>query len=1051
MDAYRSKTRFTRNLWLTFGLFCALSVAFIVYVRAEQAIGDANDLRWRSILLGSELREASNDLTRTARSYIATGNPVFKYCHQRIQAMLSGAAPFAEQYESPCWNLNTQGVHAKSMLQNQPALTLSALIEAGRFTEEEKRLLTEAITQITRLNQRDVRAIALADTPRSPSDDPEEAALGPLRSPAYYEEKNAALQRIHQFMQLVSERTRADVDHAKQIAQEIRWLFIVLALALMGLLITTYRALNTTLGGTIDLIHEQLERMGRGDFTQPIAIGPDQENSVMDWLGRTQVQLSELERTRHENEAQIARITRLYAAMSQCNQAIVRCHNQEELFAQICQDAVRFGGMNMAWIGLIDPKTQSIGPAAAYGDKTGYLENFRIPLNPEKPGSHGPTGTAIRENRPYWCQDFQHDPSTLLWRPGAAKAGWKSSAALPLHRGGRIIGAFMLYSEETNAFDDAAQQLLIEMSADISFALDNFERDKQRERAEAERIAALDRLQKITHHVPGMVYEYRLDADGRSSFPFASDGVRKIYQVAPEDIVEDASIVFTRIHPDDLASVSASIARSARDLTPWQHEYRVFFEDGSVHWLYGNSLPVREPDGSTVWTGFITDISRQKADEARIAHLSNFDVLTGLPNRILLQEHIQYDLASAARSKTALTLMFLDLDHFKNINDTLGHAVGDELLILVARRLQGLLRPQDTLSRQGGDEFILVLPECDADHAARIARRMQEQFVQPFVIDRHELTIALSIGIALYPSDGQDFNTLSKHADIAMYRAKQSGRNDYRFFTPEMQTHSDRVMRLDSALRKALAREEFHLMYQPQIEIATGRIIGAETLLRWQHPDLGQISPAEFIPIAEDNGQILPIGEWVLKTAARQTRQWLQDRDHAFLIAVNLSAIQFRQPNLPQRVLEILHETGLPPEHLELELTERIAMDDPVTAIEIISTLRKQGVRLSIDDFGTGYSSLSLLKRFQVYKLKIDQSFVRDMTEDPEDRAIVHTIITMAHSLGLTTIAEGVENAEQLALLQEMGCEESQGYFTGRPMSADSFGELLQAQFGAQT
>lgn len=1044
MDAYRSKTGFSRNIWLTFGLFCVLVVAFAIYTKAIRDIGNANDLRLHSILLGSELREASNDLTRTARSYIATGNPVFKHCHRVIQAMLANQAPFTEQYESPCWNLSHE--LRSSSQETKAKQTLAEQIQTARFTLAEQGLLEKALLQIHALNQRDSTAIQRIDSKHPQSADPQDDALALLQSPAYYEEKDTALQLIHEFMLQVSDRTREDVQEAQKTAQELRGLFIVLALALLFLLISTYRALNITLGGTVNLIHQQLARIGRGDFTHPITIGPKQKNSVLDWVSRTQEQLSELDRIRQENEAQITRITRLYAALSQCNQAIVRCENQEDLFAQICLDAVRFGGMKMAWIGLIDPQTNSITPSADSGDETGYLTDFRISLDPANPESQGPVGIATRENQPYWSQDYKNDPRTKLWRERGARAAWRSSAAIPLHRAGQVVGAFALYSFDINAFDEPAQQLLIEMATDISFALDNFDRDEQRNRAERERMAALDRLQKITLHVPGMVYEYKLSADGHSSVPFSSDGVRNIYRVAPEDIIDDASIVFTRIHPDDLSGVSASITRSARDLSPWQHEYRVCFEDGSVHWLFGNSLPVREVDGSTVWTGFITDITRQKADEARIAQLSHFDALTGLPNRILLQEHIQYDLANAKRSRTPLTLMFLDLDHFKNINDTLGHAIGDELLVLVARRLQGLLRPQDTLSRQGGDEFILVLPDCDADHAARIARRLQEHFVQPFVIDRHDLTVALSIGIALYPNDGQDFTTLSKHADIAMYRAKQSGRNDYRFFTPEMQTHSNRVMRLDSALRKALARNQFQLMYQPQIEIATGLIIGAEALLRWHHPELGQISPAEFIPIAEDNGQIIPIGEWVLHTAALQAKAWLQNNAPPFLIAVNLSAIQFRQPNLPQRVLEILQETGLPPQHLELELTERIAMDDPVAAIEIITHLREQGIRLSIDDFGTGYSSLSQLKRFQVYKLKIDQSFVRDMTEDPEDRAIVQTIITMAHSLGLITIAEGVENAEQLALLQEMGCEESQGYFTGRPMSAEAFGALLQAQ-----
>jgi predicted signal transduction protein with EAL and GGDEF domain len=370
--------------------------------------------------------------------------------------------------------------------------------------------------------------------------------------------------------------------------------------------------------------------------------------------------------------------------------------------------------------------------------------------------------------------------------------------------------------------------------------------------------------------------------------------------------------------------------------------------------------------------------------------------------------------------------------------------VGDALLCAVAQRLSGLLREQDTIARLGGDEFILVLPDTDAVGAAHVAEKLLRAADQPFDIDAHELVITPSMGIAMYPQDGKDFDTLSRCADAAMYIAKQGGRNHYRFFTAEMQADSDRSLLLENALRRALERNQLYLHYQPQVCVASGAIVGAEALLRWEHPELGRVSPAEFIPVAESSGMILPMGDWVLQTATRQLREWM-DQGYALTMAVNVSLVQFRQADFPQRIGQILQDAGLPPHCLELELTEGVAMTDPALAIDTIDRLHQQGVLLSIDDFGTGYSSLNHLKKFKVYKLKIDQSFVRDIADDPDDRGIVSAIISMAQGMDMRTIAEGVETAEQLAFLQDHGCMEVQGYLFGRPMAARDFGALLQA------
>lgn len=420
-------------------------------------------------------------------------------------------------------------------------------------------------------------------------------------------------------------------------------------------------------------------------------------------------------------------------------------------------------------------------------------------------------------------------------------------------------------------------------------------------------------------------------------------------------------------------------------------------------------------------------------------------MLTGLPNRQLLADRFSQAASMIKRQNQPLALMFLDLDHFKNINDTLGHSAGDDLLVQVARRLESLVREGDTLSRQGGDEFVLVLPGCDAQNAQQVATKLVEHHNRSFVVGGQDVVVTLSVGIAMFPSDGTDFESLSKSADVAMYQAKQAGRNTFRFFKPDMQARSGRTLMLENSLRYAMENGQLELVYQPQVSLANGQLVGLEALLRWRHPELGMVSPAEFIPMAEASGQILRIGEWVMRTAAQQLKTWMDQGLGALVMAVNLSAVQFRDPGLAALVARVLHDTQLPPACLELELTESVAMGDPLGAVVVMDEIHALNVAMSIDDFGTGYSSLGYLKRFKVGKLKIDQSFVRDITTDPDDKAIVSAIIGLASNLGLRTIAEGVETPGQLAWLRLQGCDEAQGYFFNKPLPPDALLDWIRS------
>ena len=1195
MKPRASTSPFSSNLRVAVALACALIAVFSAYVYSEKQIDRANEWRYQTRLLADEVRQSSDDLTRMVRTYVLTGNAVYKQHYLDILDIREGRKPRPVNYDTIYWDLVTFN-GALPRLDSGAKVALLARMKQAGFSDDEFNILAQAKADSDTLTAIEFAAMALIESAGPNLEVRRTRATQMLHDDDYHQFKAGIMQPLNKFYELRDRRTSLTVQKAQQTARSLRMVFALVGLGLLLSLWRTYKALRTTLGGSVDEVHAQIARIGQGDFSAAVAIAPGMDDSVQGWLALTRRQLNEMEYARQKSDGKLQRLARLFAALSTCNQAIVRCNNEHELFEQICRAAVEQGGMTTAWIGLLDPNSRVIRSAVSFGVGVEYLKDIHITVDVNAPSDWGPTAITVRKNQPFWCQDYQGDALTAPWHALGARFGWAASAALPLHRNGEVIGAFNVYADAIGAFDEPARNLLVEMAYDIDYALERFDREAARaltRQMDAVRSFMMERLVsesplqqilkdfvvQIEDAMPGALCSVLLlDEEGQhlalgaaphlpDFYNAAMDGVQigpqvgscgtaaftgqrvivgdiathpywvdyktlaqqaglascwsepilsgnskvlgtfAIYHSAPAlprpfelELIEMAAhltaLAIERKHAEVQLQLVARVFEQGTEaivITDSQRRivrinrafsritgyseaealgqdpsmlssgrqdaefYRAMWESIRVHghWqgeLWNNrkdgthypewlSISVlRDRSGAVMnFVGIATDISKLKEDEAHIRLLADFDPLTGLPNRRLLQDRIDTALNHAQRETEPLALMFLDLDRFKNVNDSLGHHVGDELLIQVAQRLKAALREQDTVCRVGGDEFVLLCPGTDGAGAAHVANKLLESTAQRHLIEQHELAITFSIGIALYPTDGTTFEALSMSADIAMYRAKQAGRNAYRFFTAQMQAQSTRTLQLENGLRRALELQQFHLVYQPQVSLCDGQIVGIEALLRWQHPTLGAVSPVEFIPIAEESGLILPIGEWVLRTATRQLRAWLDAGLPVQLIAVNLSAVQFRHANLPDLVTQVLADANLEPHCLELELTEVVAMNDPVGAIAVMNNLRQRGVRMSIDDFGTGYSSLSYLKRFQIYKLKIDQSFVRDITIDPDDKAIVVAIIALARSLGFQTIAEGVETQGQLAFLRSQGCNEVQGYFYSEPLPADRF------------
>jgi diguanylate cyclase (GGDEF)-like protein/PAS domain S-box-containing protein len=564
-------------------------------------------------------------------------------------------------------------------------------------------------------------------------------------------------------------------------------------------------------------------------------------------------------------------------------------------------------------------------------------------------------------------------------------------------------------------------------------------------RVEAEKalLKSNERLQMVALATNDALWDWDLV----TNTVWRNEGFQARFGYTDKDVAGHSDFWTSHIHTDDRTQVLTKI-RSAIDSGHrfWSDEYRFLRADGTAAYVLDRGYVLHDANGKAIrMIGAMMDITEKMRYQEQLERQANYDALTGLPNRSLLKDRLEQTLAQAQRYSRAAMVAFIDLDNFKLINDSLGHTViGDGLLRAVGDRLQTCVRRGDTVARSGGDEFVLILTQQENEAVNyQVIERVMSSVSEPYVIDGQDLRVTCSVGLSLYPQDGADGDTLLRAADAAMYRAKELGKNNFQFYAKEMTAKIGDRLTLEAGLRRALDRGEFLLQYQPQVELQSGQIIGMEALIRWQHPELGMVSPAKFIPIAEETGLIEPIGAWVLHTACAQNKAFQDAGLPAITVAVNLSPRQFRQKNLVESVRAILNASGLDPRHLELEITEGMVMQNAEEVIATLSKLEGMRLQLSVDDFGTGYSNLSYLKRFPVHRLKIDKSFVGDIGTDPDGTAIAQSVIALGHSLNLKVIAEGVETAAQLAFLRQAGCDEAQGYYFFKPLPHSELAAVL--------
>ncbi|WP_052384195.1 bifunctional diguanylate cyclase/phosphodiesterase [Litchfieldella xinjiangensis] len=774
----------------------------------------------------------------------------------------------------------------------------------------------------------------------------------------------------------------------------------------------------------------------------------------------------------------VAALNRAWAFASRCNHALIHMSDEPSLLKDICNLAVEVGGYRMAWVGyaLNDP-ARTIMPQASAGAELGYLEEVHVSWSEAVPNGCGTAGRAVREGTPQIIPDLSEAPDFQPWREAARVRGFQSIVTLPLKDQQGPFGILTLFQGDVQPVGEEELQLLQELADNLAFGIVTLRSRREQERVQQ---AVLSIASAVSSR-SGDAYFDHLVSHMASSLEGDAAFIALVDETEPNSAltlaalidgqpVENFRYVLTGTPCERVLLESECVVRDrvvdvlpkdSREALSWARGYvgrRLDNADGAPIGLL--VVMYREPliDAAFALSvmrifaaGAAAELERQSG-EARMRRLAFYDSGTGLPNRTQFMQQLQVAMSHANRASTKLALLFLDLNHFKDINETQGHDIGDKVLVAVAERFLGTLGGGEFLARLGGDEFVVMIEDAGRPQAEQLVLRLKQSLSTPVEIRGHAFTLDASIGVAFYPEHGQTPSELLKSTDIAMHRAKQDGEG-YCFFAPRLGEKVSRRLILAKRFIAALNEGRLTLYYQPQVDLESGELVGAEVLCRWYDDELGWVSPAEFIPVAEERGLASALGTWVTETVCRQSLAWRsQGREFAGLLSINVAAQQFEDMLFAERMRGIVAANGVSPERIVLELTEGGFMREPEQAVWLTHELKRAGFGLAIDDFGTGYSSLAYLKRFAADTLKIDMSFVRDMLTDPHDHTIVTTIIAMAKSLGMQTVAEGVETQGQAEALRKLGCDQGQGYYFGRPTDADSFAEqwLLGAPTGAR-
>ncbi len=723
----------------------------------------------------------------------------------------------------------------------------------------------------------------------------------------------------------------------------------------------------------------------------------------------------------HRMLNELQETNRALKTISACNSLLIHAVDEKTLLEGMCRVVVDSGGYRMAWIGLAETGG-ALNPVAHAGNMALFGR--------DEGGKCCAAEKAIRAGRTQVNPDCCRDP-------GQPEYG--SSIALPLTHGGTEFGVLAIQAFEPDAFGKEQMEILEQLAGDLSYGIANLRSDSARRQAEIGLRASEERYHKLFENGTDAIA--LADAETGELLD-VNHALEKLIGRPKAELIGKSQKM---LHPPEPSfhAVSSSFQMHRTSKEGGSIETRILRKDGTTRDVEIRASTM-DLEGRKVLLGFFRDLSDRKHYEERLEYQATHDSLTGLPNRKILSDRLAQSVAHSRRAGKWAAAMLMDLDRFKIANDSLGHDAGDEILREMGRRLSNMIRSGDTVARLGGDEFMLIFPELSSEEdTVLLARKYLDAIALPMKVAGREISVSASLGIAIYPRDGEDPSSLLRNADVAMYRAKELGGNGFQFYSSEMNERMLQKLELENGIRRALDRREFELYYQPKVDLRQGHIVGVEALIRWNHPGRGIVSPGEFIPLAEETGLIVQIGEWVIEESCARLAAWKEMGLADTTLAINLSAKQFQQKDLLSIMERSIRKHAVDAALLEIEVTESAAMADPEQAILILQDLKKLGVRISLDDFGTGYSSLSCLKRFPVDSLKIDRSFVNDIAVEPSDASITRMMISMAHSMDRKVIAEGVESEAQLRFLQREGCDEMQGYYFSRPVPESEVTAML--------